>query len=51
MSTSLYIGTAGWAYPHWSGVVFPKPYPAAKHPLELLAKSFNVVEINSSFYH
>src|SRR5580692_8875307 len=50
MSTSLYIGTAGWAYPHWNGVVFPKPHPAARHPLELLAKSFNVVEINSSFY-
>src|ERR1700685_4057985 len=50
MSTSLYIGTAGWAYPHWNGVVFPKPHPAAKHPLELLAQSFNVVEVNSSFY-
>ena len=50
MSTSLYIGTAGWAYPHWNGVVFPKPHPAAKHPLELLAQSFNAVEINSSFY-
>jgi uncharacterized protein YecE (DUF72 family) len=50
MSTSLYIGTAGWAYPHWNGVVFPKPHPAARHPLELLAASFNTVEINSSFY-
>jgi uncharacterized protein YecE (DUF72 family) len=50
MSTSLYIGTAGWAYPHWNGVVFPKPYPAAKHPLELLSQNFSAVEINSSFY-
>jgi len=47
MSTSLYIGTAGWAYPHWNGVVFPHAHP---HPLEQLANSFSVVEINSSFY-
>ena len=50
MSTSLYIGTAGWAYPHWNGVVFPKPHPATNHPLELLTQSFNVVAVNSSFY-
>lgn len=47
MSTSLYIGTAGWAYPHWNGVVFPRAHP---HPLEQLATTFGAVEINSSFY-
>jgi uncharacterized protein YecE (DUF72 family) len=51
MSDSLYIGTAGWSYPHWKGVVFPKALPAGLHPLELLSKTFNVVEVNSSFYH
>ena len=50
MSNSLYIGTAGWSYPHWKGVVFPKSIPAGLHPLELLAQTFDVVEINSSFY-
>jgi uncharacterized protein YecE (DUF72 family) len=50
MSTSLYIGTAGWAYPHWNGVVFPRAHPAGKHALEAIAQTFNVVEINSSFY-
>lgn len=50
MSTSLYIGTAGWSYPHWKGVVFPKTMPPGLHPLELLARTFDVVEINSSFY-
>lgn len=50
MSKSLYIGTAGWSYQHWKGVVFPKALPTGVHPLELLARTFDVVEINSSFY-
>jgi len=50
MSTSPYIGTAGWSYPHWKGVVFPRTMPPSVHPLELLARTFDVVEINSSFY-
>ena len=50
MSKSLYIGTAGWSYQHWKGVVFPKALPTSVHPLELLARTLNVVEINSSFY-
>lgn len=41
------IGTAGWAYPHWNGIVYPK---AGVHPLEEMARHFDVVEINSSFY-
>jgi uncharacterized protein YecE (DUF72 family) len=50
MASSLYIGTAGWAYPHWNGVVYPKrPAPGA-HPLELVSKHLDAVEINSSFY-
>jgi uncharacterized protein YecE (DUF72 family) len=47
MATSLRIGTAGWAYPHWNGLVYPK---AGVHPLEVLAEQFSTVEINSSFY-
>jgi uncharacterized protein YecE (DUF72 family) len=43
------IGTAGWSYPHWSGIVYPASRQAV-HPLESLAKQFDVVEINSSFY-
>ena len=50
MSNSLYIGTAGWSYPHWKGVVFPKAMPGGVHLLELLARTFDAVEINSSFY-
>src|SRR3954462_146249 len=44
------IGTAGWAYPHWSGIVYPKARPAGPHPLEAMSRMFDAVEINSSFY-
>ena len=48
--SSLYIGTAGWAYPHWNGVVYPKKPAPGIHPLELVSKHLDLVEINSSFY-
>jgi uncharacterized protein YecE (DUF72 family) len=48
--SSLYIGTAGWAYPHWNGVVYPKKLAPGSHPLELVSKHLDLVEINSSFY-
>lgn len=50
MSNLPRIGTAGWSYPHWTGVVYPAARMAAPHPLELLAKQFDTLEINSSFY-
>jgi uncharacterized protein YecE (DUF72 family) len=46
----LYIGTAGWAYPHWNGVVYPKKPAPGSHSLELVSKHLDLVEINSSFY-
>jgi uncharacterized protein YecE (DUF72 family) len=50
MASSLYIGTAGWAYPHWNGAVYPKKPAPGSHPLELVSKHLDLVEINSSFY-
>ncbi|MBZ5602892.1 MAG: DUF72 domain-containing protein [Acidobacteriia bacterium] len=47
MASSLRIGTAGWAYPHWNGIVYPK---TGVHPLQILSAQFDAVEINSSFY-
>lgn len=46
----LYIGTAGWSYPHWNGVVYPKAQPAGSHLLEFISSYLDLVEINSSFY-
>ena len=50
MSAKVLIGTAGWSYPHWNGVVYPVSRGAGFHPLELIARHTDTVEINSSFY-
>jgi uncharacterized protein YecE (DUF72 family) len=45
------IGTAGWAYKDWEGIFYPPGMQRRKqHPLEFLARCFDVVEINTSFY-
>lgn len=44
-------GTAGWAYPHWNGVVYPQARGSGFHPLEFLSRYVDSVEINSSFYN
>lgn len=48
--SSLYIGTAGWSYPHWNGVVYPKSNAPGSHPLEIVSRHLSLIEINSSFY-
>jgi len=45
------IGTAGWSYKDWEGIFYPPGMARRKqHPLEILARCFDVVEINTSFY-
>lgn len=45
------VGTAGWSYKDWAGVFYPDYLNARKiHPLEYLARFFDLVEINTSFY-
>lgn len=46
----LRVGPAGWSYPDWEGVVYPRRKPRGFHPLKALARWFDCVEINSSFY-
>ncbi len=46
---SVRIGTSGWSYPHWNGVL----YDPATRPAERLAAytaRFATVELNASFY-
>jgi uncharacterized protein YecE (DUF72 family) len=50
MSSNVFVGTAGWAYPHWNGVVYPKVHGTGFHALEFIARHQDCVEINSSFY-
>ena len=48
--SKIRIGPAGWAYKDWEGVVYPQKPGAKFDPLEYLARFFNTIEINSSFY-
>ncbi len=47
--SKAWIGTSGWSYGHWEGVL----YPAGLEPrarFELYARQFETVEVNSSYY-
>jgi uncharacterized protein YecE (DUF72 family) len=44
------IGPAGWSYKDWEGVVYPQKPGAKFDPLTYLARFFDTIEINSSFY-
>jgi uncharacterized protein YecE (DUF72 family) len=47
----LHIGTAGFSYKDWEGIVYPADLKKQKiHPLEYLARFFDCCEINTSFY-
>ena len=50
MENSIRVGTAGWSYPHWNGLVYPKTHAPGFHALELVTRHMDTVEINSSFY-
>ncbi len=44
------FGPAGWDYPDWRGAVYPRPAPRGFDPLAYLARWFDAVEVNSTFY-
>ena len=46
----IYIGTAGWSYEDWKGVVYPARPKAGFHPLSFLSRFINFIEVNSTFY-
>jgi uncharacterized protein YecE (DUF72 family) len=45
-----YIGTAGWSYEDWNGIVYPERKAKNFHPLAFLSQFINIIEINSTFY-
>lgn len=45
-----FIGTAGWSYKDWEGIVYPEKKVAAFHALAFLAQYITIVEVNSTFY-
>jgi uncharacterized protein YecE (DUF72 family) len=44
------VGPAGWSYPDWEGRVYPTLKPSGFHPLAYLARFFETIEIDSTFY-
>ena len=46
----IYVGTAGWSYKDWEGIVYPAQIKKSLHPVEYLARYIDVLEINTSFY-
>lgn len=48
--STIYVGTAGWSYKDWEGVVYPAQIKKSQHPVEYMARYFDVLEINTSFY-
>jgi uncharacterized protein YecE (DUF72 family) len=44
------FGPAGWDYPDWAGIVYPRPEPAGFDRLAFLARFFATVEVDSTFY-
>lgn len=44
------FGVAGWDYKDWWGPVYPAAKPRGFDPLAYLAKYFDTIEINSTFY-
>ena len=43
------IGTSGWSYDHWAGVLYPPGLPASRRR-EVYTAHFDTVELNASFY-
>lgn len=46
---SVYVGTSGWTYDHWTGPFYPDALPNQDR-LSFYADRLRSVEINSSFY-
>ena len=45
-----YVGTAGWSYEDWDGIVYPVRKARGFHALPYLAGFINIIEVNSTFY-
>ena len=46
---SIHVGTSGWSYRHWEGVLYP-PGLEPRERLGFYTRAFGTVEVNSTFY-
>jgi len=49
-TATIRVGLAGWDYPDWRGIVYPQKKTKSFDELGYLARYFDTVEINSTFY-
>jgi uncharacterized protein YecE (DUF72 family) len=47
MKSPVYIGIAGWSYPDWKGIVYPR---SGIDQLEYVSRFIDAIEINNTFY-
>jgi uncharacterized protein YecE (DUF72 family) len=47
----ILVGPAGWSYPDWEGIVYPRSKPRGFHEAAYLAQYFDTIEINTCFYN
>ena len=50
MASQVLVGTAGFSYKDWEGIVYPAGLKKKQHPVQFLARYFDCCEINTSFY-
>ncbi len=48
--SDIRVGPAGWSYDDWGGRVYPDPVPSGFDALAYLARCFDTIEVNSTFY-
>jgi uncharacterized protein YecE (DUF72 family) len=46
---AIYVGTSGWSYDHWEGVLYPYGTPARAR-LDYYLLRYRTVEVNSTYY-
>ncbi len=49
MTPRILVGTSGWQYPEWAGVLYPHDLPRSGY-LDCYAGVFPCVEVNSTYY-
>ena len=45
----VHVGTSGWSYDHWQGVLYPEGLPPRERLGHYLTR-FRTAELNSSYY-
>lgn len=46
---AIHIGTSGWSYDHWQGVLYPHHLPPRER-LDYYIQRYQTVEVNSTYY-